>query len=72
MSQLIQYDLFKEKPSEIEICKIEVEEIRKSCDKVRKGIYAKHGELAKMFLDLNMRLDNIERHLCKKENNGMV
>ena len=37
---------------------------QKSADKVRKGLFARHGELAKMYLDLHQRLEVIERNIC--------
>lgn len=67
MSNILQFDLFKSKPTDLEICRQEVAAVRKSCDKVRKGLFARHGELAKMYMDLNQRLDIIERNICRGE-----
>ncbi len=52
MSNILQFDLFKSKPTDVEICRQEVAEVRKSCDKVSKGLFARHGELSKMYIDL--------------------
>jgi hypothetical protein len=62
----IQYDFFKtEEESEIECMKRSIEKIDESCHKVRKGIYAKHGEILKIVNDLQERLEIIEKNICK-------
>lgn len=38
-----------------------------SAGKVRRGIFARHGELAKMYLDLAQRLEIIERNICNEK-----
>lgn len=64
----IQYDFFKtEEESELEALRKRVEEIDASSHRVRKGIYARHGELFKIINDLEDRLKIIERNLCKNE-----
>lgn len=75
---MIQLDLFQDLDQPIrDDAKImrqlsEVREIAlstyKSSEKVRKGLFARHGELAKMYLDINSRLEVIERHICKVKN----
>jgi len=66
MSLKIQYDLFKdEKEVEMDELKKEVLECRKSNDKVRKGLFARHNELAKMYLEIHNRMNIIEHNLCK-------
>lgn len=63
----IQYDFFKtEEESELEALRKRVEEIDASSTRVRKGIYAKHGELYKIMMDIDDRLKIIERNLCKE------
>jgi hypothetical protein len=63
----IQYDFFKtEEESELEALRKRVEEIDASSHKVRKGIYAKHGELYKTIMDIEERLKIIERNLCRE------
>jgi hypothetical protein len=66
MSACIQFDLFKTREeSEVDGLRFEVEKIRASSDKVRKGTYANINELRKDYLDLRSRLEIIERHICK-------
>jgi hypothetical protein len=59
MSALIQLELFRT-PEEIE-----VESLRKTLDKVRKGTYARLNELAKENADLKSRLEILEKNICK-------
>lgn len=62
----VQFDLFKEdKESEFEELEKVILEVKKSSDKVRRGMFAKHGELVKMFLDIDERLKVIEKNICK-------
>lgn len=66
MALHLQYELFETK-SQDEIYLEQIEEIRESCHKVRKGIFAKHGELAKLYMDLSYRLSILEKHICKEK-----
>ena len=61
---LVQLELFDDK-SEIDVLQDQVNELRKSQDKVRKSLFARHGELAKHYLELNERFDVLEKMLCK-------
>jgi len=60
---LVQLDLFDQKTSE-ELIHEQLKLVKESSDKVRRGIFAKHGELAKMYLELHCRLEVIEKHIC--------
>lgn len=60
----IQLDFFNEEKSEIDYLKEELENVRLSTDKVRKSMYARHAELARKYLELNERMDIIERNIC--------
>lgn len=71
---LVQLDLFDNcnEIDELKMIKSEArraieiaEEAKESGDKVRKGLYAKTGELGKGFADLARRLDLLEKHLCQ-------
>ena len=37
----------------------------RSSEKVRKALFARHGELAKMYLEIHCRLEILERHICQ-------
>ena len=60
-----QLDFFIDDKSDFDYIREEVEAIRVSGDKVRKGMYAKHAELEKCYRELNERLAVIERNICK-------
>lgn len=61
---MIQLDLFQEY-SEEDHLRNEVKKIRESSEKVRRGIFARHNELSKLYLELNYRLELIERNICR-------
>lgn len=63
---IIQLDFFKNaEESEIEALRKEIEAVSASSTKVRKGTYARIGELNKICLDLQNRLEIIERNICR-------
>ncbi len=65
MNNMIQLDFFPE-DQEIKELKKTITEVKVSSDKVRRGLFARHGELSKMYIDLANRLDIIERNICKE------
>lgn len=67
MSALIQYDLFDADVSEVEKCRKEIEAVRVSGDRVRRGTYAGINELKKRCYDLECRLEILEKYICKVE-----
>jgi hypothetical protein len=61
----IQMDFFKSPiESEMDALRLEMHAVKTSADKVRKSLYARNGELTKRMLELEDRLNNIERGLC--------
>jgi hypothetical protein len=61
---LVQLDLFQEK-SEVEILEEKIWMLEKAQDKLRKALFAKHGDLAKKYCDLHHRMDILEHNICK-------
>ena len=61
---LIQLELFDIR-SETDILQEEIGELKKSQDKLRKGLFARHGELAKKYLEIHNRLEILEMNICK-------
>lgn len=61
---MLQLDLFHEY-TEVEVLELEIRSLKKSQDKLRKALFARHGELAKRYCDLQDRLDIVERNICK-------
>jgi len=59
---MIQLDLFEK--SELEEFLQELAKVRESNNKVRKSLFAKHGELAKNYVELHNRLEVLERNIC--------
>ncbi len=60
----IQIEFIPEEKSYVEQLKEDICAVKESSDKVRKGIFAKHAELAKKYLDLHERMQVIERNIC--------
>ena len=60
-----QYDLFDAPLSEVDELKLRLVEIKASQDKIRKGLFAKHGELAKMYLELQHEFESLKRDICR-------
>lgn len=59
---MIQLDFFTD--DEITVLKEEVKRLKESNEKVRKSLFAKHGELAKNHLDLLCRMEILEKYIC--------
>lgn len=60
----IQLDFFHDR-SDVEILEDRVRDLEKGLDKQRKGLFARHGELAKKYLEINDRLEILEINICK-------
>lgn len=56
----IQLDLFREL-SEVDILRKELEEVRSRNENVRKGIFARHNELAKLYLELSEKVEKLTK-----------
>ena len=57
--------IYDEGKTEFYFLKEDVREVRASCDKVRRGIYAKHNILQKKYDELLERMNIIEKHICR-------
>jgi hypothetical protein len=57
--------LLPEENTELAMLRREIESVDLSSNKVRKALFARHGELAKMYMDLHNRLEIIEANICK-------
>lgn len=71
---MIQLDFFQEEQKdnheilrELTYVKELAKSTHESAGKVRRCIFARHGELSRMYLDLHQRLEIIERNLCRGE-----
>jgi len=59
-----QLDFFTEEKSEIDYLREDFKQVKESSEKVRKSLFAKHGELAKKYLELHERMQILERSIC--------
>jgi len=65
VSVVVQYDLFKTPTEcEMECLRKTIDETKKTCEKVRKGTYARLNDLTRECVDLKIRLEIMERHIC--------
>ncbi len=64
-SKIFQLDFFlTPEESEIESLRKQISAVKSSSDKVRRGLYARNGELTKMVIDLQERLAILEKNIC--------
>lgn len=62
----VQYDFFlTPQESETEMMIHEIDSIKISTTKVRKALFARNGELQRKMLELEERLNVIERGICR-------
>lgn len=61
---MIQLDFFQEF-TEIEVLQNQIRDMQKSHDKLRKALFARHGELSKKYIELNERMEVLEKNICK-------
>lgn len=61
----LQLDLFEES-SEICLLKQELEEIRQSQDNLRRGLFARHSELMKLYLKQHEEIDKLREMLLEE------
>lgn len=57
----IQFDLFEE-ISDIDILKKDLAEVKERNENVRKGLFARHNELAKLYIQLKDELDLLKKN----------
>lgn len=60
---MIQLDFFQEEP-ELRL-QSEIDILRGSVDKMRKGLYARHNSISSKLDDISDRLAIIEQFICK-------
>ena len=58
---MLQLDLFRDPPTELELLHEEMKQTKESTEKVRKGMFGRHNELMKMFLEQKEDLDLLKR-----------
>ncbi len=63
----VQLEFFYQERTELDDIKEEVKDVKQSSDKVRKSMFARHGELARKYMELHERLQIFERNICRDE-----
>lgn len=63
----IQYDLFEERPSEVDQLRIAVRSYKESMDKQRKKQFMLLGNMEKRVMDLEGRMQVIEKNICQQK-----
>lgn len=57
--------------TELEQLRREVKELRESANKVRRAMFARHSELAKMYIELKMEHEALMRAICRVQDMKM-
>lgn len=55
----VQLDLFEEM-TEVDILRKELADVKQSSENVRRGIFARHNALSKLFLELKDEIDKLK------------
>jgi len=50
----------------------EVEKLKKSTDNVRRGLFARHNELAKIFLEIKQEIDELKSFIGFKNQTQII
>ena len=67
MSTVLQLEFFKsEEEVRLENLERRMDKCEESCGKVRRGLFARNGDLTKVVNEMNERLTIIERAICGK------
>lgn len=61
----IQLDLFLQEKTVVDCIQEDLKTVKTTTDKVRKSMFASHAELKKKYIDLNERMNIIERNICR-------
>lgn len=61
---VVQLDFFEGTKSEMDYIRDDVRHVKESSEKVRKSLFARHGELSRKYAELHDRLQIIERNIC--------
>ena len=64
MAAIRQLEFFHTEKTEIECLISDVQVVKESTDKVRKSLFARHGELARKYMELSERMQIIRKQDC--------
>jgi len=60
---MMQLEFFEQ--DEATVLRHKMNDLKESQEKIRKGLFAKNGDLQKKYDDLLSRLQILERHICQ-------
>lgn len=70
---MVQLDFFKtEEECRIDQLSDSFEKLRLSTEKVRRGMFARHGELSKQINDVDARLALLEKYICQSDDSKII
>ena len=61
----LQMDFFSEELSDTELLRLEMKELKESQDKLRKGLFSRHGELGKMIMSQQAQIDMLRSQVIR-------
>lgn len=65
---MIQLEFFKsEEECRLDNIEVSFHKLKTSTEKVRRGVFARHNEIAKKVNDVDERLAILERYICMKD-----
>lgn len=64
MSAVCQLDFFCDEPTQMDLLRDEVADVRHASERVRRGMFARHGDLERKYAELAERLAILERNIC--------
>ena len=65
MNAVIQLDLFEDFPTETQLLRADLEATDLSLNKVRRALFARVGAIERKMIDLEQRLEIMERNICR-------
>lgn len=61
----IQLDLFDPEPSELSLMRLELRALEESMGAVRRGLFARHGELGKAYLECKRECEEMREEVSR-------
>jgi hypothetical protein len=67
MALSLQYDLFEPIPTDTMLCQKQIDALLCQQDRLRKGLFVRHNELAKMIIKQQDEIDRLKQMIYKLE-----
>jgi len=65
---MLQLELFPASTRDLEF---KIEKVRATTESTRRGLFARHAELRKMYDELKYEFDSLKMALCKRDSNDL-